>query len=99
MKRITLELGGKSPTILLDDANFEEAIPTALGIALSNSGQGCAAGTRLLVPGSDSRPLSGRSQMPCTPSLSAIRPIPRSLSDPWCRRGSTSACNLHPQGH
>ena len=33
MKRITLELGGKSPTILLDDANFGEAIPTALGIA------------------------------------------------------------------
>jgi aldehyde dehydrogenase (NAD+) len=51
MKRITLELGGKSPTILLDDANFEEAIPTALGIALLNSGQACAAGTRLLVPG------------------------------------------------
>jgi aldehyde dehydrogenase (NAD+) len=51
MKRVTLELGGKSPTILLDDANFGEAIPTALGIAFLNSGQACAAGTRLLVPG------------------------------------------------
>ncbi len=50
MKRITLELGGKSPTILLDDANFEQAIPIALGIAFLNSGQACAAGTRLLVP-------------------------------------------------
>jgi aldehyde dehydrogenase (NAD+) len=50
MKRITLELGGKSPTILLDDVNLDEAIPAALGIAFLNSGQACAAGTRLLVP-------------------------------------------------
>jgi aldehyde dehydrogenase (NAD+) len=50
MKRVTLELGGKSPSILLDDANFEQAIPMALGIAFMNSGQACAAGTRLLVP-------------------------------------------------
>jgi aldehyde dehydrogenase (NAD+) len=50
MKRVTLELGGKSPTILLDDAKLEEAIPAALGIAFMNSGQACAAGTRLLVP-------------------------------------------------
>jgi aldehyde dehydrogenase (NAD+) len=50
MKRITLELGGKSPTILLDDANLGQAIPTALILAFMNSGQACAAGTRLLVP-------------------------------------------------
>jgi aldehyde dehydrogenase (NAD+) len=50
MKRVTLELGGKSPTILLDDANLEEAVPAALGMAFMNSGQACAAGTRLLVP-------------------------------------------------
>ncbi len=50
MKRVTLELGGKSPTILLDDADLGKAIPMALGIAFMNSGQACAAGTRLLVP-------------------------------------------------
>ena len=50
MKRVTLELGGKSPNILLDDAVLEKAIPTALGIAFLNSGQACVAGTRLLVP-------------------------------------------------
>jgi aldehyde dehydrogenase (NAD+) len=50
MKRVTLELGGKSPTILLDDAALDQAIPTALTIAFLNSGQACAAGTRLLVP-------------------------------------------------
>jgi len=50
MKRITLELGGKSPTILLDDADVAQAIPAALIMAFLNSGQACAAGTRLLVP-------------------------------------------------
>jgi aldehyde dehydrogenase (NAD+) len=50
MKRVTLELGGKSPTILLDDANLARAIPAALIMAFLNSGQACAAGTRLLVP-------------------------------------------------
>jgi aldehyde dehydrogenase (NAD+) len=50
MKRVTLELGGKSPNILLDDVDLGKAIPTALGIAFMNSGQACIAGTRLLVP-------------------------------------------------
>jgi aldehyde dehydrogenase (NAD+) len=50
MKRVTLELGGKSPTILLEDAALEQAIPSALVLAFMNSGQACAAGTRLLVP-------------------------------------------------
>jgi aldehyde dehydrogenase (NAD+) len=50
MKRVTLELGGKSPTILLDDAALDQAIPAALIMAFLNSGQACAAGTRLLVP-------------------------------------------------
>src|ERR1700732_3203345 len=50
MKRVTLELGGKSPTILLDDAALDKPIPAALILAFLNSGQACAAGTRLLVP-------------------------------------------------
>jgi aldehyde dehydrogenase (NAD+) len=50
MKRVTLELGGKSPTIVLDDADLGQAIPAALVMAFMNSGQACAAGTRLLVP-------------------------------------------------
>ncbi|HZY86104.1 MAG TPA: aldehyde dehydrogenase family protein, partial [Gemmataceae bacterium] len=49
-KRVTLELGGKSPTVLLDDAALDQAIPAALIMAFLNSGQACAAGTRLLVP-------------------------------------------------
>jgi aldehyde dehydrogenase (NAD+) len=50
MKRVTLELGGKSPNIILDDANLETAIPLAIFAAYLNSGQACAAATRLLVP-------------------------------------------------
>jgi aldehyde dehydrogenase (NAD+) len=50
MKRVTLELGGKSLTVLLDDAALEQAIPSALVLAFMNSGQACAAGTRILVP-------------------------------------------------
>src|ERR1700741_569170 len=50
MKRMTLELGGKSPTIVLDDAVLGQAIPSALVMALMKGGEACAAGTRLLVP-------------------------------------------------
>jgi aldehyde dehydrogenase (NAD+) len=50
MKRVTLELGGKSPNILLDDADLKKAIPNAFVIGFLNSGQACVAGTRLLVP-------------------------------------------------
>src|SRR5580692_11539141 len=50
MKRVTLELGGKSPNILLDDADLKRAIPNAFIIGFMNNGQACVAGTRLLVP-------------------------------------------------
>jgi len=50
MKRVTLELGGKSPNILLDDADLETAIPLALTLGTFNNGQACMAATRLLVP-------------------------------------------------
>lgn len=50
MKRVTLELSGKSPNIILDDADLKTAIPMAVNAAFMNSGQACIAGTRLLVP-------------------------------------------------
>ena len=50
MKRITLGLGGKSPTLILDDADLATALPAALTAAFQNSGQACIAGSRLLVP-------------------------------------------------
>ncbi len=50
MKRVTLELGGKSPNIILDDADFATVIPQAVFGAYMNNGQACIAPTRLLVP-------------------------------------------------
>ncbi len=50
LKRVTLELGGKSPTLILDDADFATAIPLAVKAGFLNSGQACIAGTRILVP-------------------------------------------------
>jgi aldehyde dehydrogenase (NAD+) len=50
MKRVTLELGGKSPNIILDDADLRKAVPLAVAAGFANSGQACIAGTRLLVP-------------------------------------------------
>ncbi|WP_337039840.1 aldehyde dehydrogenase family protein [Serratia marcescens] len=50
LKRVTLELGGKSPTLILDDADVMQAVPLALAAGFMNSGQACIAGTRILVP-------------------------------------------------
>lgn len=49
MKRVTLELGGKSPTIVLADADLDRAIVGAAGAIFANSGQICTAGSRLLI--------------------------------------------------
>lgn len=50
IKRACLELGGKSASVVLDDANLYEAIPTSVAAGLLNSGQTCSAWSRLLVP-------------------------------------------------
>jgi aldehyde dehydrogenase (NAD+) len=46
---VCLELGGKNPFIVCDDADLERAVPLALGSAFSNAGQRCASGSRILV--------------------------------------------------
>ncbi len=45
----TLELGGKSPNIVLDDANLDAAVPVIVNSIIQNAGQTCSAGSRLLV--------------------------------------------------
>jgi aldehyde dehydrogenase (NAD+) len=50
MKRFTLELGGKSANVILDDADFAKAIPMAVNACYLNNGQACIAGSRLFVP-------------------------------------------------
>jgi len=50
LKKVTLELGGKSPNILLDDADLDIAIPGSLWATLMHQGQACESGTRMFVP-------------------------------------------------
>src|SRR3954470_23828166 len=46
---VTLELGGKSPQIIFEDANLDEALPVVINAIVQNAGQTCSAGSRLLV--------------------------------------------------
>ncbi len=50
IKRVSLELGGKSANIILDDADFAKAIPAGVQAVMMNTGQSCNAPTRMLVP-------------------------------------------------
>src|SRR5256885_5953869 len=50
VKRVALELGGKSATVLLEDADFDKAVGVSVSNAFLNGGQTCSAWTRMLVP-------------------------------------------------
>jgi aldehyde dehydrogenase (NAD+) len=50
VKRVTLELGGKSALVLLDDSDLAAALPVAVRSCFVNNGQSCSALTRLIVP-------------------------------------------------
>ena len=50
VKRVTQELGGKSPNIILDDADLKRAVQGGVMACMLNSGQSCNAPTRMLVP-------------------------------------------------
>jgi betaine-aldehyde dehydrogenase len=50
VKRVALELGGKSASVILDDADLEKAVKSSVNSCYFNSGQTCSAHTRMLVP-------------------------------------------------
>jgi acyl-CoA reductase-like NAD-dependent aldehyde dehydrogenase len=50
VKTVTMELGGKSPNLILDDADLAKAVPDGVAKCFLNSGQTCSALTRMLVP-------------------------------------------------
>ncbi|WP_422632396.1 aldehyde dehydrogenase family protein [Sphingobium sp.] len=50
VKRVVQELGGKSPNILLPDADFDTVVPLGIASAFRNVGQSCSAPTRMIVP-------------------------------------------------
>ena len=49
LKKVSLELGGKSPNIVLEDADIDAAIPGAASAIFFNQGQTCCAGSRLFI--------------------------------------------------
>lgn len=50
VKRVTVELGGKSPNVILEDADLQKAVADGIGKCFLNSGQTCSALTRMIVP-------------------------------------------------
>jgi aldehyde dehydrogenase (NAD+) len=50
VKRVTVELGGKSPSVILPDADLGRAVPASIADGFLNSGQTCSALTRMVVP-------------------------------------------------
>ncbi len=62
MKRVTMELGGKSPSLILEDADLDVILPQVLAAGFLNSGQACIAGTRILAPFSKFEEIEARLQ-------------------------------------
>ncbi|MEV3902592.1 aldehyde dehydrogenase family protein [Mycobacterium sp. NPDC050551] len=52
VKRVTQELGGKSPNIVIDDDDFAKSVTAGVSVMMMNSGQSCNAPSRMLVPNS-----------------------------------------------
>ena len=70
LKKFSMELGGKSPFVIFDDADLERALDAALFMIFSNNGERCTAGSRILVAGQHLRRLRRRSS-PSAPSASS----------------------------
>jgi aldehyde dehydrogenase (NAD+) len=74
VKRVALELGGKSPNVVLDDADIEQAVVDGIGKCYLNSGQTCSALTRMLVP---------REKLPVAEQIAAAAVEQVKVGDPF----------------
>ena len=82
LKKFSMELGGKSPFVVFDDADLERALDAAVFMIFSNNGERCTAGSRILVQKSDLRRLRGevrRARASASPSATR-----------WTRRPSSA---------
>src|SRR6266550_8981990 len=73
VKRVTLELGGKSPNVILPDADLEKAVTAGVTNCYLNSGQTCTALTRMLVP---------RDRLPAAEQIAAAAVSQVKVGDP-----------------
>lgn len=69
VKRVVQELGGKSPNVLLPDADFAQAVPRGVMAGMRNVGQSCSAPTRMLVPAD---------------RLAEVEALAAAAADEWC---------------
>ena len=101
VKRVHQELGGKSPNVLLDDADFERAVKQSVLHVFQNSGQSCNAPTRMLVPAG--KLAAGRGDREAHRRdawWSAIPPRTRPPWVPWFRNCSSTASRAYiAKGH
>jgi acyl-CoA reductase-like NAD-dependent aldehyde dehydrogenase len=74
VKRVALELGGKSPNVILDDADIQQAVVDGIGKCYLNSGQTCSALTRMLVP---------RDKLPAAEQIAAAALEQIKVGDPF----------------
>ncbi len=74
VKPVSLELGGKSPNVILDDADLEQAVTDGVAKCFLNSGQTCSALTRMLVP---------RDRLEAVESIAAVVAESFSPGDPF----------------
>jgi 5-carboxymethyl-2-hydroxymuconic-semialdehyde dehydrogenase len=81
LKKFSMELGGKSPFVVFDDADFERALDAAVFMIFSNNGERCTAGSRILVQKSIYAKFVDRFAARRRRSPSAIR---------WTRRPSSA---------
>ena len=92
VKAVSLELGGKSPNVILDDADLERAVTDGVAKCYLNSGQTCSALTRMLVPREQldrAESIAAAVAESCTPG----DPFTETTgSDRWSRRRSANAC-------
>ena len=109
VKRVALELGGKSANVILPDADFERAVSTGVTMCYLNSGQTCSALTRMLVPrrppgrGRGDRRPGGRGvdarRARSRTAPESVRSSPRPSATgcaPYIQRGSTRAPSSRP---
>jgi acyl-CoA reductase-like NAD-dependent aldehyde dehydrogenase len=74
VKKVALELGGKSPNVILDDADLERAVVDGIKKCYLNSGQTCSALTRMLVP---------REKLPIVEAIAAAAVEQTAVGDPF----------------
>ncbi len=96
LKRVTLELGGKSPNIILPDADIDAAIKGAFQGIYFNSGQACNAGSRLFVPEERFDEVVGRARRARHRDASRAGSRPRDPARPArLRRAAAARHGLH----